>query len=119
MKRIFTGGALALLLGAVVYAQASLAGRWTGETKNGSQVTLDLTVNGETFTGTLTNNGEAMPLSDGKVSKNTFTFSAVRNDTKETFTGEFTGDEMMVWMDRQGRDRAAVLKRAKKGDTHN
>ncbi len=114
MKRNLTCAALALLLTAFVHAQAGLAGKWAGETKSGSQVTLDLTVKGATFTGTLTNNGELMPLEDGKVTKDTFTFSATRNETKEAFTGEFKADDMMVWMDRQGRDRAAVLKRVKK-----
>ena len=50
-------------------------------------------------------------IAEGKVAKNTFTFSVTHQETKVEFTGEFTGNDMLVWMDRQGRDRAAVLKR--------
>jgi hypothetical protein len=47
-----------------------------GETKNGSQIVLDLTAKETALTGTLTRNGEPTTITDGKVSKNTFTFKA-------------------------------------------
>jgi hypothetical protein len=42
------------------------------------------------------------------VSKNAFTFTATLNEQTETFTGELAGDEIKVWLDRQGREMAAV-----------
>jgi len=34
------------------------------------------------------------------------------NDRTEGFSGEIDGDQMKLWMDRQGPSSAAVLKRA-------
>ena len=45
------------------------------------------------------------------MSENTFTFKAKLNDQTETFSGELAGDEIKVWLDRQGPERAIVLKR--------
>jgi hypothetical protein len=35
------------------------------------------------------------------------------NDQPEGFSGELTGDEIKIWMDRQGAASAIVLRRAK------
>lgn len=48
------------------------------------------------------------------MSKNRFTFKTTINDQAEAFTGELAGDEIKVWLDRQGPESAAVLKRVKK-----
>lgn len=113
MKRIVTGTILALMFALAAHAQSGLTGKWEGETKSGSQVTLDLVVKGSTLTGTLTNGGQTLPIENGKVSKNTFTFTATRGEQTDGFSGEVDGDQVTVWIDRQGRDRAAVLKRVK------
>jgi hypothetical protein len=114
MKRILTGITLAFVLAAIVHAQATLTGKWQGETKNGMQVVLDLTLNKASLTGTLTRDGKASPISEGKSTKNTFTFKATMGDQPEAFTGEVAGDEIKVWLDRQGPPGAIVLKRVKK-----
>jgi hypothetical protein len=113
MRRIVSNAILALMLAVVASAQSGLTGKWEGETKSGSQVTLDLVAKGETLTGTLTNGGQTIPIENGKISKNTFTFTATRGEQTDGFTGEVEGDQITVWIDRQGRDRAAVLKRVK------
>ena len=113
MKRILTATTIALVLAAVVHAQVGLTGKWEGETPNGAQLVLDLTATGTALTGTFTRNGQPTPITDGKVSQNTFTFKATLNDQAEGFTGEVAGDQITVWMDRQSRERAAVLKRVK------
>jgi len=100
-------------LGTLVHAQAGLTGKWQGLTKNGFQVALDLTATGTELTGTLTREGQTTKITDGKVSKNTFTFKATLDDQTEGFTGELAAGELTVWLDRQGRERAAVLKRVK------
>lgn len=113
MRRIVSNAILVLMLAVVASAQSGLTGKWEGETKSGSQVTLDLVAKGETLTGTLTNGGQTIPIENGKISKNTFTFTATRGEQTDGFTGEVEGDQITVWIDRQGRDRAAVLKRVK------
>jgi hypothetical protein len=113
MKRILTAATVLLVWALVASAQAGLTGKWQGETKSGSAVTLDLIAKGATLTGTLTNGGQTIPIENGKITKNTFTFTATRGEQTDGFTGEVDGDQVTVWIDRQGRDRAAVLKRVK------
>lgn len=114
MHRTLTGTMMALALAAVVHSQAALTGKWLGQTPNGAEIALDLTATETALTGTLTRNGVRATITDGTVSKNTFTFKATINDQTEGFTGELAGDEINVWLDRQGPERAAVLKRIKK-----
>ena len=114
MKRILSGAAIGLVLTAVVHAQATLTGKWQGETRNGSQIVLDLTATETALTGTLTRNGQPSTITDGKVSKNSFTFKATLGEEMEGFTGGLDGDQIKVWLDRQGPERAVVLNRVKK-----
>jgi hypothetical protein len=104
---------IALICSAAGQAQATLTGKWQGETTNGTPITLDLAVDGTALTGTFTRDGVSTSLSEGKVSKNTFTFKAKINDQIEGFSGELSGDQLKVWLDRQGVSRAAVLQRIK------
>lgn len=94
-------------------APGEVTGKWEGATPNGTPLALDLTVTGTAMTGTLSRSGERVTIADGKVSKNGFTFKATFGDQTETLTGVIDGDQMTVWLDRQGRDRAAMLKRVK------
>ena len=105
--------AVVLSCAIATYAQSGLTGKWQGETSNGTPLTLDLAVEGAALTGTFTRQGVSTPLLEGKVSKHTFTFKAKINDQTEGFSGELTGDELKVWLDRQGASRAAVLRRVK------
>lgn len=113
MKRILAVATIVLALAAVVHARATITGKWQGETRNGTEIVLVLTATETTLTGTFTRKGQSVTIADGKVSKNTFTFKATLNDQTEGFTGEVDGDQMKVWMDRQGPSAAAVLKRVK------
>jgi hypothetical protein len=113
MKHILTTTLLAAVLGAAVHAQAGLTGRWQGETPNGAKLLLNLTATETTVTGTLTRNEATVPITEGKVTKNIFTFRATLNEQVEAFAGEWTADELTIWLDRQGRDRAVILKRVK------
>lgn len=116
MTDMLAATALVFLLTVVAGAQgkqASLTGKWQGETPGGSKVELDLKVKDTALTGTLTRNGQPTPITDGKVAKNTFTFKAKLDDQIESLTGELDGDQITVWLDRQDRSRAAILKRVK------
>ena len=78
---------------------------------------LDIAVKKTALVGTLTRNAEPIPIVDGKVTKEAnktaHTFKAMLNGQTESFTGEVEGDQMNVWLDRQGPEAAAVLKRLK------
>src|SRR5262245_46921402 len=93
--------------------QAALTGKWHGATNAGAELVLDLAAKEATLTGTLTRDGRTSTLSDGKISKNTFTFSAQLNDQAEKFAGEVAGDQIKIWLERQGPERAIMLKREK------
>jgi hypothetical protein len=105
--------AIMMTFACLVQAQDTLSGTWEGETRSGSSIVLTLAVKGTVLTGTLVRNGESTALSEGQVAKNTFTFKATLNDQTEAFSGELTGDEIKIWMNRQGPERAIVLRRAK------
>jgi hypothetical protein len=105
--------ALGLLVTVAAAAQAGLTGRWEGHTGN-AQLVLDVTAKGANLTGTLTRDGQSAPITDGTVTKTTFKFKSKLNDRDEAFSGELAGDEIKLWLDRQGAERAIVLKRVKK-----
>jgi hypothetical protein len=111
MERMVTGALIAFLWVAIVQAQAEIIGTWQGKTPNGFELELNVTATGDAVTGTFTRNRQSVPISDGKVTKSTFTFTAIINDQAESVTGEIVGDQMRLWLDRQGRDRAAILKK--------
>ena len=96
--------------------QASLTGTWEGKTPNGMTVILVLKATDTEVTGTVhrVDDDVKSEITEGKVTKNTFTFKAVLGEQTESISGEFSGDDMKAWLDRQGPERAAVFKRAKK-----
>ena len=94
-------------------ATTSLTGKWQGQTPNGMSLILDLVQKDQALTGTVNREGESAPISNGKVSKNTFTFVATLSGTAETIEGTVENDDMKAWLTRQGPERTAVLKRVK------
>lgn len=114
MKKIATTTILLLALPIMLSAQTGLTGKWQGKTPNGSGVLLDLSVEKETLNGTLTIDGKTTTITDGKVSKNTFTFKAAHDGQIEALAGEFGGNEIKVWLDRDGSAKALVFKRVKR-----
>jgi hypothetical protein len=105
--------ALLLACTVVAGAQSTLTGKWQGSTDGGASILLDLTVKGDALSGTLTRDGQSSPLSEGKVTKNTFSFKATLNDKAEALTGEMKDEELRVWLDRQGPEKAVVFTRVK------
>ena len=94
-------------------APTSLTGKWQGQTPNGFSLVLDLVQKDQALTGTVTREGELIPIAGGKVSKNTFSFTATLDGTAETIEGTVDSNGMKAWLTRQGPERAAVLKRVK------
>ena len=114
MKGFLTFVSMLLLVAATGLAQSGLTGTWQGMTGAGAKIVLDLTVKDATLSGTLTRDDVPSKITDGKVDKKTFTFKATLGDQVESLTGEMTGDEIKVWLDRQGPERAITFTRMKK-----
>jgi hypothetical protein len=111
--RLASVALIVLTCSMVAQAQATLAGKWKGETNGGATLVLDLAVEGTVLTGTLSRNGVSTPISEGTASKNTFTFKATLSGQTEQVSGELADDQIKVWLDRQGASTAIVLKRVK------
>ena len=112
--RAVAGIAIALTLAALAQAQEGLTGKWEGATPAGTPIVLDLKATKTELTGTLTRAGEPTKITDGKVEKTKFTFKAVLQGEQQSFTGEQQKDEIRVWIDQQGPEKAAILKRVPK-----
>ena len=112
MKRILHVLLLALLLCVMAQAQTGLSGKWTETTASGLNAELDVKATETSLTGTFTVRGRPMTISDGKVTKNTFTFQAALEGQPEGFSGELNGDSMVLWRDKNGKVDALTLKRA-------
>ena len=108
---IATGAADAVTLKRV---KPALTGKWQGETPNGMSLALDLIASDRALSGTLTREGESTPISEGDVSKNTFTFKATIDGETETIDGTWENDQLKAWLTRQGPERTAMLKRVVK-----
>ena len=113
MRRLVCITVAGLIAVTALAAQSTIAGTWQGETGGGASLVLDLAVKDTALTGTLTRDGQSTPISDGKVSKDTFSFKAKLSDQLEGLSGERAGEDLKLWLDRQGPSRAIVLKRAK------
>ena len=80
-------------------AQSGLAGKWTGVDQNNHPVTLELVVNGEEATGTVSIGGDPVKaLANGKVQGATVTFTtpSMMNGREITITwrGELKDDRL-------------------------
>jgi hypothetical protein len=113
IARFASMAAIALASATVASAQPGLTGRWHGETNAGAVLVLDLTVKGAALTGTLTRDDVSTTISEGTVSKNTFTFKAMLGEQLEAVSGELADNQIKVWLDRQGPSTAIVLTRMK------
>lgn len=114
MQRILGTLALVVACVAAAAAQSSLAGKWRGETPGGSSLALDLTVKDTTLTGTLARGDEKSAITEGRVTKDTFTFKATLGGQTEGFAGELKGDELRIWLERQGPAKTVTMTRDKR-----
>jgi hypothetical protein len=114
MSRLLNVTVALLFVSAAANAQTTIAGTWLGETKNGTPIEVTLAVKDDSVTGTFKRNDQSIPIAEGKVSKNRITFKATIGGQTESLTGDVKGDELTLWLDRQGESSAAILKRVKK-----
>jgi hypothetical protein len=102
-----------VILAVAAVASPALSGKWRGPSPNGTEVLLDLSVSDALLQGSLTMGPDRVEIEDGRVTKNRFSFKATLHERSEAFSGELAGDEIKVWVDRQGPTAAVVLKRVK------
>ena len=112
MRKVLNVLLIVLLLCVMAQAQTGLGGKWTETTPSGLNAELDVKATEAAFTGTFTVRGRPMTISDGKVTKNAFTFKAALEGQPEGFSGELNGDSMVLWRDKNGKGDALTLKRA-------
>lgn len=88
----------------LIVSAADINGKWTGTlTAKGrtGQVTLDLTVDGKAFSGTLSIESRDSEILDGKVDGDTISFgclSGAHDVPRLEFQGKVDGDEMKLTM---------------------
>jgi hypothetical protein len=111
MNTIRCAIAIVLLWAAGSQAQTTLTGTWQGQTPNGFPLVLELTADAGTLSGTLIRDGQPATIAKGKASKDTFAFEVTLGDRTEALSGTLDGDQIKVWLDRQGPTAAAVLNR--------
>jgi hypothetical protein len=97
--------------GVVSQAQAGLSGKWEGATPSGRPIVLDVQVNKQQLTGTLTVNQQSSDIADGKVEDKTFSFGATVEGRTATFNGRLLGEE--VELTPEGGPGPVTLKRVK------
>ena len=100
-----------VLLCVMAQAQTGLSGKWTESTPSGLNAELDQS-HGHLAGRHLHGPGSPATITDGKVTKNSFTFKANLEGQPEGFSGELNGDAIVLWRDRNGKVDALTLKRA-------
>lgn len=116
VRRALIAGSLILSFAAVSLA-ADLNGRWEGtiSTPNGDvQLAFNLKVEGTALTGSVeTPNGE-VPISEGKVNGDQFSFKTHAGDSDIDHQGTVSGDTMQVKVNGPWGESEMTLKRAEK-----
>jgi len=93
---------------------ADLTGKWSGsiKTPNGDYpVKYTFKVDGEALTGSADSDQGALPISEGKVSGNNFTFNLNLNGVVLKNVGKFYGDSITIDVDYNGTAMHGLLKR--------
>jgi hypothetical protein len=92
---------LGLVCLTVLALAADISGKYTAEVpgRNGTQTnTFTFKASGDKVEGAITNQRGDTPITDGKISGDTLTFTVVRNfngnEMKQTYTGKVKGDSI-------------------------
>ena len=104
-----------LVFAALVFA-ADLTGRWLGKLTlpDGNEIDLVYTfkVDGEALTGSLATPNGDLPISDGKVQGDEFSFSLSFGEQSIPMKGKVTGDTLRITSPGPDGERVLVLTRA-------
>jgi hypothetical protein len=109
-RRTFVSLAI-VLIGVGLQAQNRLAGKWEGTTASGTPVVLVISVKDKDITGTFTLAGQSVPVADGKVDSDGFTFKVTVEGHPVSFRGRQTGD--VIELTSEDIEKPVTLKRAK------
>ena len=93
---------------------ADLTGKWSGSFKTPQgefPVKYTFKVDGDKLTGSADSDQGSLPISDGKINGNDFTFSLDFNGTAIKNTGKFYGDSVTIDAEINGTALHGVLKR--------
>jgi len=116
MKKRFSMMALLVCSVAVAFAAfADLNGKWTGTLKMADfelPLTYTFKVDGENLTGSITTPQGELPLSNGKIKGNDFTFSLDIGGNPMPQTGKYYGDSTVITSEFQGQKTHIKLTRA-------
>jgi len=114
-KKIFSTATLVCICFFVCLAVvADLTGKWGGalKTPNGDlPVKYTFKVDGDKLTGSADSDQGSLPIADGKISGNNFTFTLDFNGTILKNVGKFYGDSVTIDIDYQGTNLHGLLKR--------
>lgn len=117
-RKIFTSILLLCSVIVCLAAIADLTGKWTGFIKMSDGNDIPLTylfkVDGEKLTGSITSDQAEMPMYEGKIKGNEFSFKVDVNGAPVTNTGKFYGDSVAVDAVLNGVKLHAKLLRADK-----
>jgi NDP-sugar pyrophosphorylase family protein len=96
----------------------TVAGVWRGATPdNGTSIELNLKIDGETLTGTLTYGDESYAINEGTAVKNQIRFKITRRgpdgEVVESIIGDLKGDQLLCYLERQGPGSSLTFTRAK------
>ena len=113
-KRISIIALLVCSVAAAFAAFADLNGKWKGVLKFGDNeinLTYTFKVDGENLTGSIGTDQGDLPISDGKIKGNDFSFSLDFNGNKIPNTGKYYGDSTIITQDFNGNKTNIKLTR--------
>ena len=114
-KRIFIAGLLIFFSTTIGHA-ADLTGRWGGKVGDNLEISLNLKVDGQKLTGTVTTTYGEEPITDGKIKGDAFSFNVKANGGTIPYKGKIDGDKMLLTLTYGGKEMKGTLTRMK-GDT--
>jgi hypothetical protein len=114
-KKLITTVILLLCFFVSFAAIENLNGKWTGllKTDQGDEYPLlyNFKIEGNQLTGTAKTPKGDMPINDGKITGDTFTFNVIVNNMEIDHTGKFYGDSVGVDISLGDTKSHATLKR--------
>ena len=116
MKKLFISSIFIFLFVVVCYA-SDLTGSWKGNVKIPNRDDLELTYKlkseGETLTGIVISQYGEIPLMDGKIKDNKFSFKLEIGENIVEQTGKLYGDSIVIKSNFRGTDLQCTFQRIK------
>lgn len=104
MKKTVLTSLLFTLLSVAVALAGPIDGKWTGKLNDDYALTLNLKAEGDKLTGTIGNNDGDLPINDGKVTGNSFSFTTEYQGSKLPIKGRVEGEKLYLAVDYNGME---------------